>query len=349
MAESEVVGCIHLHSTYSDGSGTVPDLIEAAEQAGLDFLILTDHGGIRTRRLGLEGWYGKTLLVIGEEVGRKKGHLIAVNVHKAVHSSSTEMVDYIRHANAQDGLSFIVHPDGKPKPSFGIGDARWKVRGHLGFTGMEIWSYMYDWIDSVRWWNFPFKLMRPNSALRGPHPGTLKTWDMLLGNHQKVVGYGGVDAHAKIIFPGLRVFPYQKMFRTIRNHVILDQSFTGNSFDDIKILLDAIRRGRLFFSMDEPDQAFGFRFSARYEENTYSMGDTLKISQGSVLFSVICPGEAEFRLLRNGTCCHSDTGTAMKYETNLPGVYRVELLNRQGRPWIYANPIFMDRSMSYSE
>ena len=40
---TEVLGVVHVHTTHSDGDGTVGDVLEAAKAADLDFVIITDH------------------------------------------------------------------------------------------------------------------------------------------------------------------------------------------------------------------------------------------------------------------------------------------------------------------
>ncbi len=338
MAEFEAVGCIHVHSSFSDGSGTIPDIVEAAEEAGLDFLILTDHKTVKARKQGLENWYGRTLLIVGEEVGGPKGHLLAVDVALAVRVSSTEPKDYVRQVQAQGGLSFMVHPDGRPKPQFGIADTRWKVRGDIGLTGLEIWSYMYDWIDKVQWWNLPFKFLKPNRALRGPHPATLRTWDTL-AQRRRVVGYGGIDAHAKRILPGLKIFPYRRMFRSLRNHLLLRQPFSGNPSADKKQVLEALREGRCFFALDHLGDSSGFRFEAAHRGQTYTMGGAVELQSAMpVTFSGRCPQAARAILLCDGRPCFEGDASSWHHETQHPGVYRVELRHRE-RPWLFSNPI----------
>lgn len=39
----------HMHSTVSDGSFTIPQLIERAKQNGLDAIVLTDHDTLSQR------------------------------------------------------------------------------------------------------------------------------------------------------------------------------------------------------------------------------------------------------------------------------------------------------------
>ena len=39
----EITGAIHMHSVFSDGSGEVEDIARYAGEAGLDYILLTDH------------------------------------------------------------------------------------------------------------------------------------------------------------------------------------------------------------------------------------------------------------------------------------------------------------------
>src|SRR2546429_9161296 len=74
MSEAYDLTCvIHLHSTYSDGTGTVPQIARAAEKAGVDVVLLTDHDTLEAKRRGEEGWYGDALVLVGEEVSPADG------------------------------------------------------------------------------------------------------------------------------------------------------------------------------------------------------------------------------------------------------------------------------------
>lgn len=339
METIEAVGCIHLHSTYSDGSGTVADLIEAAAQAGLDYLILTDHHSIRARQLGLEGWLGRTLLIVGHEAGHSKGHLLAIDTPRKIRVHSAEATHIVEKTLQAGGLSFLAHPDGHPKPNFGIKDSRWKTRADLGFTGLEVWSYMYDWISEVQWWNLPMKIARPLPALRGPSPETLTLWDRL-GARRSIAGYGGVDAHAKPVVPGVKIFPYRDMFQSIRNHLILEHPFSGNNSEDKALVLQALRKGRCFIALDQPDDSTGFRFRASIGEKDLKMGDSCLIADDEAEFQGGCPKTACMILMRDGIPCFESEASQWSFKTQLPGVYRVEVW-RRGRPWIFSNPIYI--------
>jgi len=60
-------GIIHFHSDYSfDGRTALPEIIAAAKDNALDFLMLTDHSTLQAREDGYEGWHGKVLLIVGQ-------------------------------------------------------------------------------------------------------------------------------------------------------------------------------------------------------------------------------------------------------------------------------------------
>ncbi|MEJ2048997.1 MAG: PHP domain-containing protein [Calditrichota bacterium] len=64
----EIVGCIHIHSVYSDGTGTIVEISRTAEQSGLDYIVITDHNNLKALKNGEEGWYGTVLTLIGYEI-----------------------------------------------------------------------------------------------------------------------------------------------------------------------------------------------------------------------------------------------------------------------------------------
>ncbi|HDP68586.1 MAG TPA: histidinol-phosphatase, partial [Candidatus Marinimicrobia bacterium] len=64
----EYSGCIHVHSVYSDGSGTIPEIIKAAQGARLDYLMLSDHMTLRARDEGYTGWHDDLFVSVGYEI-----------------------------------------------------------------------------------------------------------------------------------------------------------------------------------------------------------------------------------------------------------------------------------------
>ena len=72
---------VHLHSTHSDGTGTVRQIARAAARARADVVLLTDHDTLAAKRNGEEGWYGDVLLLAGEEVSPlQRDHYLAFGI-----------------------------------------------------------------------------------------------------------------------------------------------------------------------------------------------------------------------------------------------------------------------------
>ncbi len=104
---------LHMHSTYSDGIGTIQQVLAyAQEQTNLDVIALTDHdvidGSLRARDLWAQGNY-RFDFVVGEEVSTQSGHLLALFIEKRIppRLSMEESIDLI---HAQGGLAVVAHP-----------------------------------------------------------------------------------------------------------------------------------------------------------------------------------------------------------------------------------------------
>src|SRR3954451_6091198 len=72
---------VHVHSTHSDGTGTVAQIARAAARAGIDVVLLTDHDTLAAKRAGEERWYGDALVLVGEEVSpTNRDHFLAFGI-----------------------------------------------------------------------------------------------------------------------------------------------------------------------------------------------------------------------------------------------------------------------------
>jgi hypothetical protein len=334
------VGGIHIHSRFSDGSGTVAEIAAAGEAAGVDFLILTDHATLKARQKGLEGRHGKVLVIVGEETGWRKGHVLSIGASQRIRAHSTDPRDIVPAIHRAGGLSFITHPDGRPKPEFRISDARWKVKAALGMTGLEVWSYMYDWIEQTHWWNLPHRIFKPTTALNGPSSETLATWDRL-GLEQTVVGYGGVDAHAKKVFPGIKIFPYESMFSALKNYLLLEQPLSGQPVEDKKNILDALRKGRLYFALNRQGENPDFLFEGIQGTKTFPMGSIIDFGNGPVRLQGRTPAGGWTRVLWNGATVFETNRMNWELVPQVSGVWRVEVYKSHTQPWVFSNPLYL--------
>jgi len=332
----EYTGVIHVHSTYSDGSGSIPDIIRAAHATGLDFVLLSDHNTLRARTDGWEGWHGNLLLVVGEEATSREGHCLVVGTRERIgRRGSGESI--IRHVAAQEGLSFLAHPHGVYRPFFRLRDHSWRDWRIQGFTGLEVWSYMFDWVRDFRFYRWSRHYHDPDAQILGPFPNTLAAWDSLC-RQRRVVGIGGVDAHARR-YPCLPfvVFPYADLFLTLRTHVLLPEPLTGRAPEDIAMLLEALGEGSCFLSYDLLADGTGVRFES--EDGAVRMGQEAQLTR-PISLRLQLPEKAEVTILADGRPVFCGVTDAHTFDVEHPGVYRAEA-RTQGKPWIFTNPIYL--------
>lgn len=104
---------LHMHSLYSDGLGTIPEILAFVGQRGdLDVIAITDHntieGALRARDLVQKQHVGFELIV-GEEVSTREGHLLTLFIEKRI-PPGLSVERSIELAHQQGGLAIIAHP-----------------------------------------------------------------------------------------------------------------------------------------------------------------------------------------------------------------------------------------------
>ncbi len=338
-------GCIHVHSTYSDGHSAVPDILAAAREAGLDYVVLTDHATLQARADGLAGWHDGVLLDVGAELEAGEHHCIALGLHHldgVLHAGGTEATfDAIRR---DGGLVFVVHPVPVRKPLFDACVPGWTDWHLETFHGVEVWPYMHDWIRDLHVWNFISHYRSPDRWIRGPDADVLRRWDEV-GRRRSVVGIGSLDNHAKRVpfrrlgLDFLEVFPHRHAFRTVRTHVLSPEPFSGDAAADAARLHGLLARGRCYVSYDLLADATGFGFEGLRRHAALPMGDEAPAGEPTV-FRAHCPQQADLRLLRDGRPVATTRGQELTATDERPGVYRIEA-RLDARPWIFSNPIYL--------
>ena len=108
-------GDLHAHSTHSDASWTVKDLVASAEQAGLDFVTLSDHNTVS----GLPNMNALTtpelLTMGGLELTTFYGHALALSRRSWLDWLHEPMTRLAERADAE-GLFIIAHLRRKGDP-----------------------------------------------------------------------------------------------------------------------------------------------------------------------------------------------------------------------------------------
>jgi hypothetical protein len=329
---------VHLHSTHSDGTGTVPEIAEAAKEAGADVVLLTDHDTLAAKQGGEEGWYGPVLLLAGEEISPRGGnHYLAFGLDEHVRWGRKEPGEICEEVRDRGGFGFAAHP-------WSEGSRRFKSRAKgMPFRGLdcpalhgvELWSFATDTGESLE--SIPQIirfLARPGTVLRHPPERNLRGWDELC-RERKTVALGGLDAHqfGKRIGPfvPIKLMRYSRSFRYIRTHVLTDEPLSGDLGHDRDQVFAALRAGRCYIAVDSLGSAKGFQFWAEGPEGRVEMGE--EAAAGDWTLRVGLPGEATLKVIRDGQEVDG-------LDASEPGVYRVEA-HRGDRTWVISNPVYL--------
>jgi len=350
----DYAGVIHFHSDFSfDGRRPVSEILKAARSCRLDFLMLTDHGTLRAREAGLEGWHDGVLLIVGEEISPRFNHYLAFGIDRAVDipedSETSPPHAYMDAVDRQGGFGFIAHPDHGGNALFHVKHYPWKDWSVGGYAGMGIWDFMTDWQSALTGrckalWCY----LQPALVLKGPKPETLRRWDMLT-RERKIVGIGELDNHDTVRrFLGLSipVFPFRRAFRTIRTHLLTETPLTGHAATDIASLYEALKRGRAYVALERHRETKGFSFMARGAAGTAFPGEDHLLEESSRI-EVRLPSPGRIRIIKDGRLWNETAGISTAHPLKDPGCYRVEVSRRilgRHHPWIYSNPIYVRRT-----
>jgi hypothetical protein len=344
-----VCGNIHMHTGHSDGTKSHDELARIAEAAGLDFLVVTDHNVFPS---GMDGYYGRTLLLVGEEVhdpdrSLQSSHTLCFDIKEDVAELAPDPQRLIDRVTAQGGFAFLAHPferdvaDFLPEPNISWRD--WEVEG---YAGIELWNYMSEFkaLLKSKVHAILFAYL-PDLAVVGPYSETLRKWDELLRT-RRVAALGGSDAHGTVYRLGplsRAVQPYDYLFGCVNTHLLLAESLTGELARDRALVYEALRHGHGFVGYERPAAVAGFRCWARSGGQEATLGEALSL-KGPVELWAEVPARADLRLVRDGRIVARASGRRLAWVGHQAGAYRVEAYRRYAgrqRGWIFGNPIYV--------
>jgi hypothetical protein len=346
-APGERVGVIHIHTKASDGGGTVADVMQAARDANLSFVAITDHNVSMTDSEMAED-PPDLPIISGEELSTSAGHFLALGLPTAwAQPKSRNDRDLLAATGAAGAFRVLAHPMHPRTP--------WRDWNTSDFDGIEVWNE-----DSVWRRNNPFDLMISlamfgvNDQLamirlaRTPDSSFAK-WDQL-ESQRKVVGVCA-DAHSRISlgFGPAPHFPtYSSSLRIAREHVLLPGDASHASGDDI---LDALRNGHSYCALDALYPANAFSFAVSSGSKSSGPGDSLVLA-GSGHLTVSVPPGASLPLIevfRNGKEFGRTEGWSFDQTITETGRYRTEVFLRQPgwsgwrrwTLWAFTNPVYV--------
>lgn len=332
MARLHDLACVmHLHSTHSDGTGTVPEIAAAGRANGLDVVLLTDHDTLAAD----DAWHGSVLVLVGHEVSpRDQNHFLAFGTDRVIDHSGLTPPQIAAAVRQAGGFGFAAHPFSVGNPLLGRAAKAMPWRDLDCLDGIELWNFVGDSGEQLEGWRDVVRfLARPERRMPELPQGHLDTWDRL-GARRRVVAVGGLDAHqVGVRIAGhvpLRLMSYRRSFRMLTTHVLVPDLLSGDVQHDRTLVFDALRAGRCYIARDWIAPARGFSFDRMGEET--SDRPPLRVRT---------PRPASLRLLRDGAVVASaDDAAELDFDPDGPGVYRVEA-RIGGRLWIVSNAVYL--------
>jgi hypothetical protein len=333
-------GAIHVHSYIShDSLGSPEEIIQAAKEAGLNFIVMTDHDTSRIFEEGMEGWQENILVIRGMEM-IKGCHgtadlctsLLAIGIHEYLDHRPLTFQQVLEDVHRQGGLAFVAHPKG------------WQDWSLEAITGMEIYDVLDDVMDKK--WKFPkffFDVLYsyrkyPQEVFLSiqDYPAWhLQKWDQI-NRTQRMVGIAGNDAHQNVKVLGKQLDPYSLSFRFVTTHVLADK------LDEAGIL-SALKEGHAYVAFDLFSDATGFLFTLSEGSHRIIMGDERVFRYGQVLTAQL-PVPGLIVLMKDGQEYRRCLCSRYSVPLEGPGVYRTEVflkIQNRWRPWIFSNPIYI--------
>lgn len=335
-------GAMHIHTLYSDGTGTIKDIAKAAKKAGLKWIIITDHNSLEGLHNSEEGWYDGVAVIIGKEISPEySDHYIALGLKEVV-SHDLPPEEYIKQVHQQGGIGFVAHPDESIERQNSYKPLRWTDWSIKGFDGIEIWNQLSDWVDNYNTKNALLNYFFKNHTLTGPTKNTLKWWDDLNKESKSIVpAVGGVDAHALVVkFLGLpvKIFPYKDSFKTVTNALFFSSKMSDDFETAKQQILQSLKGGNNIIVNRAWSRGNNFPiYYIEDKEHRVFAGGTITTNEKLKLV-VKLPKEGLIRLIYDGQLVWEYEGSKLEFDKLDVGKYRVEAYYNN-KPWVFTNPI----------
>jgi hypothetical protein len=329
----ELRGAWHVHTTHSDGLGTLAEVVAAARDAGLQFVVVTDHNVLTPEE---QGWHDGVLVVEGTEASTAFGHVAAVGVPRALTPEERDG-DPLRAIAALGGQAIVAHPFHPRRPFTGWGRGAWR--------GLEIVSNDTAWGElmhdravgkaALAAAVLPFDGARAVLALQDDPADELSRFDAEL-TAARARGEKG-PARVLLCSADAHGYPsYGAAFRAFSMHLPLVPS--GDGAADARAVAAALVDGSAACVFDGVAPAAGVRL----EPASGGTGLELRIDAPDLR-------PARFSLVRDGTRVAERTAPVPGGRAVVafpcggagrcpPGDYRVEG-TFDGRAWIFTNPL----------
>ncbi|WP_067838940.1 CehA/McbA family metallohydrolase [Amphibacillus sediminis] len=305
---------LHAHTFHSDGKQTVPEMIQVAEQQGLDVLAITDHNTTSPlREMEEQRNHTSLQLLYGLEWTTFFGHILTFGYPTLTYTDwrnigPTDVHKGLEHIHRRGAVAGIAHP-------FRIGNPI-GTGCHWEFTIKDINDF-----DFIEVWN-------------GNHPSVsyynhraIEFWTELLNKGYRLPATAGRDWHHNDDQHSKYAITYV--------HMPQDSGRFRQDF------LQSIREGRISISYYSV-----LSLEIEQSQQTYTIGDTVVKEESEVFCHLTMkgvPDHAEYKLISNLGVIMEDIfkeNVKVSLNSNLLTWIRAEMYNQQQELIAFTNPIY---------
>jgi hypothetical protein len=359
-------GIINVQSTNSSGFESATELLREAQDAKLDFIVLTELNDFTGRR-GLAGWNRQTFVIQGKKFGYVESRVISLGSEsleaaESLGQAQTMIADYLSRPETSNSVSatdrlLLTRPlEAKSKWDSII------LQGVSGLEAINLHSVanaaLHDAPASFIWSSMIYPFNSKLAALRlfadlGNSSPEFEEIDRL-AKDRPVFATLGSDVGRPFQLFGIpfRLPTAEVLFRLASNHLLLRSELTGDPESDRRKILLGLAQGQTYLALDAIGNPKGF--AAWYEDDSgnYPIGSRVTWRKTGGRLSIRLPKRPntpfETAILRDGQVVMTSNSVETQYAVNQPGVYRVVVraflspsLFDGGRwlPWIWTNPI----------
>jgi hypothetical protein len=336
-AAGEVRGAWHVHTTRSDGRGTLDEVVRAAREAGLQFVVIADHNTIAPEE---QGYRDGVLVVQATEASTRFGHVVALGVPRALDAGERDG-DPLGAIARLGGEAILAHPLHPRRPFSGWGTGAWR--------GFELVSNDTSWHEVVAGRAFG-KVLTAAAELPWDRARAVLTLGDDLSNERTRFDRELVAARAPERRRPARVilcsadahgYPsYRAAFEAFSMHVPV--TLSGDAAADARAVSAALLDGRAACVFDGVAPAGSVRLARAADPGALELAlraPDLSGARFTLLRDGVPVGDGETPVQAGAAVVRLPCGGPGP--TCGPGDYRVEA-TRAGRPWIFTNPLTID-------
>lgn len=332
-APDELRGAWHVHTTRSDGRGTLREVITAARDAGLAFVVISDHDAMAPEE---QGWHDGVLVIEGVEVSTRLGHVVALGLDRPHAAAAKKADDPLGAIEASGGSAVLAHPLHPRRPFRGGEDA-------AAWVGYEVFSNDTAWHQALadRAWG-----RIAGSLLRLPWDGGRAVLDLAAPPRPELARFDAARARARTMGERRQAqallcsvdahgYPsYRAAFAAATMHVPVRP--TGDGAADAKAVAEALLDGAAVCVLEARGAVVRVRFAGG-EGAALDLGLAAEVADASIRLvrdgHEVVTRPLPLRAGRNHVPLAPLCGGACA-----PGDYRLELW-RAGAPWLFTNGV----------